>query len=121
MAIQAVRGAITADADHADAIREAVAEMVATLLTWNDITPAQIRAVFFTTTPDLTALNPAQAIREARTDWQAVPMLCSQEPITQGMMPLCIRTLLQWETADTDVTPRPVYLKDACQLRPEFT
>jgi chorismate mutase len=116
----AVRGAVTVSANQPQLIQEAVRELIETLLNYNKIEVAQIVDVFFTSTPDLTTLNPAKAIRECRPDWQHVPMLCSQEPMMEDTLPLCIRVLIQWESSETIKRRYPVYLGDAKQLRPDL-
>lgn len=118
--LRGVRGAITVSQNQAQAIRDAVAELIETLLAQNTITTDGIVSVFFTVTPDLTALNPARAIRESRADWRQVPMLCAQEPVIDGMLPRCIRVLIQWQAADGSPPPMPAYLGEARGLRPDL-
>lgn len=115
-----VRGAITVEDNTEQAIRGAVETLIETLLRQNQIATAQIVSVFFTVTPDLTALNPASAIRSIRPDWHSVPLLCSQEPVITGMLPACIRVLVQWEAPQQNHPVHPVYLGNAKQLRPDL-
>ncbi len=117
--LHAVRGATTVDHNEEEAIQGAVHELVGELLSQNDIEVSQILSVFFTVTQDLTALNPAKAIREKDARWQRVPMLCAQEPMMDEMLPLCIRVLIQW-TAKQSMTVAPVYLGKTQQLRPDL-
>lgn len=118
-----VRGAVTVAANEAPAIREAVEELLRTMLWENEIAVDRIVSVFFTVTPDLTALNPARAARETLYDWHSVPMLCSQEPVIDDMLPRCIRVLIQWMPDDSNrpVNVSHVYLRDAVQLRPDLS
>jgi len=115
-----VRGAVTVAENEASAIHHAIKQLLETLLYKNQIHADQIASVFFTITPDLTVLNPAQAAREVLIDWQTVPMVCSQEPIIKGMLPKCIRILIQWHNDQPNVSPTPVYLGEAQQLRPDL-
>lgn len=116
----AVRGATTAQNNSADAIETAVSTLIETLINRNEIAIDRIVSVFFTITPDLTALNPARAIRTTRSDWKNVPMLCSQEPQTEGMLPRCIRVLIQWDSEHPERVATPAYLGEASQLRPDL-
>jgi len=115
----AVRGAIGVDANTPEAIREAVAALMATLIDDNQIDVSRILTAFYTVTPDLTALNPAQATREVRDDWSSVPMLCGVEPATVGAMTGCLRVLLQWADPRPNFRPKPAYLGRAQSLRPD--
>jgi chorismate mutase len=119
--MRSVRGATTVSKNDAAEIKAAVEELVETLLSKNHISVDAIVSVFFAVTPDLSALNPASAIRQVRSDWQYVPMLCTQEPITDGMLSHCIRLLIQWNTLDTNTLPTPVYLGNARSLRPDLS
>jgi chorismate mutase len=118
--LRGVRGAVSVPENQGEAIQEAVKNLIEALLEANRIRSEEIVAVFFTVTPDLTALNPARAIRMVRDDWSNVPMLCSQEPVIEGMLPRCIRVLLQWHPSDASHHHAPVYLGEARQLRPEL-
>ena len=122
----AVRGAITTTANTPQAIADAVEQLINTLMDANNIYVEQILTLFFTTTADLTALNPATGLRQRITSlnptWARVPLLCSQEPNVPGMLEHCIRVLVQWQVPDdTSVeTIQPVYLEGAASLRPDL-
>ncbi len=115
-----VRGAISIPENQADTIRSGVQSLIEALIERNNIETSRIVSVFFTVTPDLTSLNPAKAIREVRGDWQGVPMLCAQEPVIEGMLPRCIRVLIQWHAPEGFQNPKPAYLGEAVQLRPDL-
>ncbi len=116
----AVRGAITVPEDKPEAIRVAVHALVETLLERNAIAMDTMVTVFFTITPDLQSLNPATALREVTDKWQSVPLLCSQEPVIQGMLPRCLRILIQWNAPSRPEAITPVYLGEARLLRPDL-
>ncbi len=116
----AVRGAVSVSEDTEQAIQSSVAELLEALIDRNQIRVHEIVTVIFTMTPDLTALNPAKAARLACQDWDTVPLLCAQEPVVKGMLPRCIRVLIQWQAMTPDQPVVPVYLGDAQQLRPEL-
>lgn len=119
--LKAVRGAIDVSANSPEAIAAAVQTLMETLVSHNNIEPEAIIGLFFTATPDLDALNPALALRRVMPQaWGCVPMLCSQElPIT-GMMPRCLRVLIQWDAGDNTVPVVPAYLGAAQALRPDL-
>jgi chorismate mutase len=119
--LHGVRGAVTVAENEASAIHHALKQLLETLLYKNQITVGRIASVFFTVTPDLTAINPARAARETMSDWKNVPMLCSQEPMVEGMLPKCIRILIQWHADQPDFHPTPVYLGETQQLRPDLS
>ena len=48
------------------------------------------------------------------------PMLCLNEIDVSGSVPLCIRVLLHVNSEKNQSEFKPVYLKNAIKLRPEF-
>lgn len=119
--LHGVRGAITVPQDSPKEIQDAVLLLLRTVLAENGIAIEQIVSLFFTVTPDLKTLNPAKALREGWPAWSAVPILCSQEPLVENMLPWCIRILIQWQDVTKTDPVKPVYLRHAGQLRPEFS
>ena len=53
MTVRAIRGAIQVDADDRDAILEGTAELVAEVMSRNDLTTDDVISVLFTVTLDL--------------------------------------------------------------------
>jgi chorismate mutase len=90
----AVRGAVQAEANEAEAIVAATAELVRELLGRNELGPEAIVSCIFTTTDDLDAEFPAVAARELGLE--AVPLLCSREIPVPGSMPRVIRAMLHY-------------------------
>jgi chorismate mutase len=90
----AVRGAVQAEANEAEAIVGATAELVRELLGRNELGPEAIVSCIFTTTDDLDAEFPAVAARELGLE--AVPLLCSREIPVPGSMPRVIRAMLHY-------------------------
>jgi chorismate mutase len=109
IACRGVRGATIAHENTADAIREAIAELVAALAERNDIEPADVACALFTTTPDLTASFPAEAVRHM--GWDHVPLLGAVEMAKPGAPGRCIRVLLQWNTTRTQQEIEHLYLR----------
>lgn len=118
MAVRAVRGAIQVDADDRDAIIEATAELVRTVLDRNALEARDLISVVFTATPDLTAEFPAYAARAIGiTD---VPFLCATEIDVPGAMPRVVRLLAHVDTERARDEVRHVYLRGAAALRTDL-
>src|SRR5436305_13985286 len=77
MAVRGIRGATTTDEDSEAAIVDATTELLAQLARENGLRAGDIAAVWFTTTPDLTAESPAPAA--PRSGSRDVPLLCRHE------------------------------------------
>ncbi len=90
----AVRGAVQAEANEAEAIVAATTDLVRALLERNELAPEAIVSCIFTTTDDLDAEFPAVAARELGLE--AVPLLCSREIPVPGSMPRVIRAMLHY-------------------------
>jgi chorismate mutase len=114
--VQALRGAITVDANTADAILEATAELLTALRDDNGLDAAQVVSAIFTVTPDLDAVFPAAACR--RLGWDDVSALCATEIPVPGALPRCVRVLVHVQRP-TGAKARHVYLRDATVLRPD--
>jgi chorismate mutase len=114
MKLRALRGAITVDANEADAILSATEELVREVMDRNSLGPAQMVSCIFTCTDDLDAEFPAVAAR--RLGLSSVPLLCAREIDVPGALPRVIRLLLHCY-ADPDSEPRHVYLREAESLR----
>lgn len=112
----AIRGAAQAEANTAAAIDATTRELLEAIVEANGIEAASIAAAWFTQTPDLTAVYPAESAR--RMGWVAVPMLCAQEAHVDGALPRTIRTMI---LVPADARPRHVYLGPARVLRPDLS
>ena len=109
MACRGVRGATCADDNTAEAIREAIRELVTELASRNGIEPDDVASAFFTTTPDLNAAFPAEAVRHM--GWAHVPLLGAVEMAKPGAPGRCIRVLLMWNTERSQQEVEHVYLR----------
>lgn len=116
--VRAVRGATTVAADDPILIREAVTELLESILNDNDIVPADVISAVFTATPDLISEFPAHAAR--LFGWTDIPLLCAQELPVHGALPRCIRVMLHAETRRQRSEMRHVYLRDAILLRADL-
>ena len=115
MTVRAVRGAVQVDSADRDAILEATAELVAEVMSRNDLTTDDVISVLFTATPDLTAEFPALAAR--KLGFQDVPLLCCTEIGVPDAMPRVVRLLMHVETAAPRSGVQHVYLRGAAALR----
>lgn len=113
-----IRGATTASANTAEEILESTHELLNVVIRLNEIDPADIASVIFTTTPDLTATFPALAARQI--GWTEVPLICTHEMSVPGALTQAIRVLIHINTSKTASEIKHVYLKGAVQLRPEW-
>ena len=115
MTVRAIRGAIQVEADDRDAILEGTAELVAAVMSRNDLTTDDVISVLFTVTPDLTAEFPALAAR--KTGFHAVPLMCATEISVPGAMPRVVRLMAHVDTDRPRSEIQHVYLRGAGALR----
>jgi chorismate mutase len=113
--VRAIRGAIQVDADDRDAILECTAELVAAVMSRNDLTPDDVISVLFTVTPDLTSEFPALAAR--KLGFHAVPLMCATEIPVKSAMPRVVRLMAHVETDRPRSEIQHVYLRGAVALR----
>ena len=112
-----VRGAITVEANTADAILSATRELLEAMVEANEIEVDDIGSVFFSTTSDHNAEFPAVAARQL--GWIDAPILCSHEMAVPHGLPMVLRVLIMWNTPRSAREIKHVYLRDAWQLRPD--
>lgn len=117
-ACRGIRGATTAVANTAEDILEVTDELMRTVIKLNDLAPADVASVIFTTTPDLTATFPALAARDI--GWTEVPLMCAHEMAVPGSLQKCVRVMIHVNTTRAAAEIRHVYLKGARALRPEW-
>ena len=119
MRFHGIRGAITAEANTAEAIVRATAELLRRMTAINDIEVDDIASVIFTMTPDLNAVFPAEAGRQL-AGWSRVPLMCMQEIPVPGSLERCVRVLMLVNTTRTSDEIHHVYLGGAERLRPDL-
>ena len=110
----ALRGAVTVEANEADAILDATEELMVELLGRNALATEDLVSCIFTLTDDLDAEFPAVAAR--RMGLSKVPLLCARELPVAGALPKVIRVLVH-AYAPAGHDPRHVYLGEARRLR----
>ena len=115
-----IRGAVCC-ANTPEAIVTAMEHLGTALFHGNNLSADDIVSVQFTVTEDLTALNPATALRRSSAGAFAsqCALFCSQEPRYAGSLPGVVRALV---TAYMDEGAKPVsaYLDGAEALRPDL-
>ena len=116
--LRGVRGATTAISNEPEAIRAATKKLLVALTKANALSPNDIAAVIFSSTPDLNAAFPAAAAREL--GWSEVPLFGAQEVDCPTGIALCIRVLVLWNTDKSQHEIQPVYQGGAVVLRPDL-
>ncbi len=115
--IRSVRGAVKIETNTADSIRTNVVSLMRRMLEENGISKESIVNIIFSQTEDITAINPASALRSDGYD--SVPLFCTQEPRYAGSMRKVVRVLVTYDT-DSRTPPLPVYLNGAEVLRSDL-
>lgn len=118
MAVRALRGAITVDADDPGEIRQRTMSLLEVLFERNQLEFDDVISIFFTTTEDVKSLPPAAAARAfGLVD---VPLLCAQEMNSDVGLDHCVRLLIHIDTDRSRDELRHVFLRGATTLRPEL-
>ena len=117
MRLRALRGAITAAENDAEAILEATEELVHALLERNRLQHEDLVSCIFTCTADLDAAFPAEAAR--RLGLNAVPLLCAREIDVPGAMERVIRVMVHYYAPEGHA-PAHTYLGEAQMLRADL-
>ena len=118
MLTRGVRGATTVEANSPESILEATKELLAAMLTANDLEVEYVASAFFTLTPDLNAEFPAIAARDM--GWNSVALLCGHEMNKPGALPMTLRVLLHVNTEKSAREIKHIYLRGARVLRPDI-
>jgi chorismate mutase len=113
----ALRGAVSIDENTETAILDGTRELVAEILSRNDLAIDQLVSCVFSATTDLNAQFPAVAARDLGLN--RVPLLCTQEIDVPGSLPRVIRVLLHYYAANGHA-PQHVYLGEARNLREDL-
>ena len=116
--VRAVRGAIRVERGDAEAVLASTTRLLETVLERNGIETPDIVSVFFTATPDLRSVFPAEAAR--RMGLGSVPLMCAQEIDVAGAMTRIVRILLHFHTTRSQAEVAPVYLDGAESLRDDL-
>jgi chorismate mutase len=118
IAVRALRGATTVDADTVEQIHARVQALVAAMLDHNGVDKEDLISILFTATEDIHSAFPATAAREMGLG--DVPLICARElDITDGT-PRCIRVLMHLTTDRARRQLHHVYLEGAKNLRDDL-
>jgi chorismate mutase len=115
--LRGLRGATTAAANTSEAILEATEELLSALQEANGFAPEDVESAIFTSSPDLTAEDPARAARGL--GWTDVPLLGTAEVAVPTGLRRCIRVLLHFHTTKPQSALKHTYLRGAAVLRPD--
>ncbi len=118
MHIRGIRGATTVEENSERAVLDATRELLQQMAQANNVEPDELAAILFTSTPDLTAAFPAEAARQLQ--WTNVPLMSANEIAVPGSLPMCVRVLMLWNTAQAQEEIVHVYLRRAVALRPDL-
>lgn len=118
MGVRAIRGATALTGDDAEEMRDAVVELVQTVLKRNGLGTEALISILFTATPDLVSTFPATAARIL--DIADVPLICAQEIDVAGAMPRVIRMMAHVETDLPRSEIEHVFLRGAQALRTDL-
>jgi chorismate mutase len=115
-----LRGATGAE-NTRESIQGNVVEMCLELFRGNNLAPADIVSIQFTQTGDLTAMNPAAAVRRGQTEFDVsgCALFCSQEPNIDNSPEKMIRVLVTCYMEENS-SPKHVYINGGERLRPDF-
>lgn len=117
-AVRALRGATTVDEDTREQIVERVVELLGAMIDANGVEHDDLISVWFTATPDIHAMFPAEAAR--KIGWGDVPLLCAQELDITGATPRVIRVLAHLSSDRSRAELHHVYLHGARALRDDL-
>ncbi|MBQ6779713.1 MAG: chorismate mutase [Treponema sp.] len=115
-----LRGASGAE-NTRESVQKGVTELCRALFSDNALSPDDIVSVHFTLTKDLTALNPAFALRhgDVGIDVSRCALFTSQEADITGAPSGMIRVLVH-AYLEEGAQPKHVYINGAEKLRPDF-
>lgn len=118
--IRAVRGAICTQNDK-DSIIKDVCALCNKIFYDNKVKAEDIVSVQFTLTKDITAFNPAAALRAGKVciNTSDLSLFCACEPFIQGSLEKVVRVMITCYMEDTQKLCH-IYLNGAQVLRPDF-
>ncbi|GHT48528.1 chorismate mutase [Spirochaetia bacterium] len=114
--LYALRGATQCNND-ADDIKNRIASLYDALLASNNLCEDDIASLIFSVTPDLTALNPAAALRLSNRG-NNLALFSAMEPVYENSLPRTIRVLMHCYLNDKQVV-KHIYQNGAEVLRPD--
>ena len=115
-----IRGA-TGVVNTAESVMKETGNMCRMLFSKNALRPDDIVSIQFSVTGDVSAMNPASALRhvDCGIDISSCALFCGVEPGVSGGLPHMIRILVTAYMPDGSV-PCHIYMNGAEVLRPDF-
>ena len=113
----ALRGATTSEQNSVESITSAVEELLAELVSRNNLISDQIISVTFSVTSDLDACFPASIARK-KSGWENIALLDCQQMFVKGDLSKCIR-LIAYVSLPLNQKPENPYIGRAKSLRPD--
>ncbi len=110
-----LRGAITADKDTPQAVKQAICECFDQLKEKNKLDLKEIGCIIISCTKDIKSINPATLLRESDSQLNDVAFFCVEEHDFTDALNLCVRILLITEQKINNKTH--IYLKGAKALK----
>ena len=110
-----IRGATTASGNSVTEIEDAVVELIAELISRNNLIKKNILAITFTSTKDLNACFPASIARKCN-GLDSVAFLDCQQMYVPNDVDFCIRIMAQ-VLLPSNNTVQHAYLRGASKLR----
>jgi chorismate mutase len=118
VAVRAIRGATQVDADEREQVLAATRELVAEVMSRNELTGEDLISILFTATPDLVSEFPALAARELGLG--DVPLMCATEIAVPHALPRVLRLMAHVATDRPRADVQHVYLRGAVALRKDI-
>lgn len=113
--VRAIRGAVQASANTAEAIAAATKELLLEILKANSLSTDDFISVIFTVSPDLTAAFPAGSAREV--GFTDTPLICGVEIDVPGALERTIRVMAHVQSNLSKGEITHIYLGAAKSLR----
>jgi len=111
-----LRGAICCKNDVID-IERRVAQLFDALIVANSLVDTDIVSLVFSVTSDLTAINPAAALRKSGRGAD-LALFCCTEPQVENSLPKVLRVLIHYYAVYGTIS-KHIYLNGAEILRPD--
>lgn len=118
LAVRALRGATTVDADTVEQVTERTQALLESMLSRNGVDKGDLISIFLTATEDVVSMFPAAAARAMGLG--DVPLICAREMSVVGATPRCVRVMMHLTTHRSRAELHHVYLEGARYLRDDL-
>lgn len=118
MPVRGIRGATSVHANTREDIIARTKELLAAMVSKNEVLMEDIASAVFSVTDDLFAEFPAVAAREL--GWIFTPLFCTREIPVPGSLKGCVRVLLHVNSGKRQEEMVHLYLHEAEKLRPDL-